>query len=364
MSKNASCMSRIYGFNRVARRIAPCALILAGIAAPARGKDILAPSKPASQHKFIDALDRYHEAASSYVISFGEGMDGWLDRKFQDPEKSPARSRPPLIYNAEQLAHAEGSRVILSPLFTRSETKGTTLGLRTRGRLALPRISDRLDLVFDSDRDDNDLTPDVVNNNDTGIRSGADAQASLRYILSRQMRFKPSLEAGLKFKPAPNPRLGLRLRLEHGEPAFTTRLTQKFYWDSDDGWGERTSFDFDHGEKDNYLHRLNTSILWSESSGGVRIGQTLQLYKFLSARRVAGAKLGWHGPLEPGAYVEQYNAHLYWRQRMHRNWLYLAIEPGLDWPKENDFKTSPFIQIALEIVIGDWIETEDHPARH
>lgn len=362
MGKYARLMSRISGVKQAALLLASCVSILAGSAA--RARDILAPSVPTSENSFINALDRYHEAASSWVISFGEGMDGWLDRRFQDPTKPNPAPRPPLVYGMEQLAHADGSRMILSPLFTRSETSGTKLGLRVSGRLALPRVSDRLDLVFDSDRDDNDLTPDVMNIKDTGIRSGADAQASLRYQLSRRMRFKPSLEAGLKFKPAPAPRLGLRLRLEHGEPSFTTRLTQKFYWESDDGWGERTSFDFDHGKKDNYLHRLNTTVLWSESSDGVQIGQTLQLFKFLSANRVTGAKLGWHGPLEPNTYVEQYNAHLYWRQRLHRNWLYLAIEPGLDWPKENDFKTSPFIQVALEIVFGDWIEPRDHPSHH
>lgn len=337
-----------------------CALLAAGSATSARAGDILEPSRPDSEKKFINTVDRYHEAASSYVVGLGEGMDGWLDKKLQSPNAPSPDYRTPLLYDAEHLAHAEGSQIILSPTFTRSETRGTVLGLRTRGRLALPRVSDRLDLVFDSDRDDKDLTPDVMNANDTGINSGADAQASLRYVLSKRMRLKPSLEAGLKFKPAPVPKLGLRLRLEHGEPSFTSRLTQKFYWESDDGFGERTTFDFEHGEKNNYLHRLSTAVLWAESSDGVQIGQTLQLYKFLSKRRAAGIKMGWHGPLEPHAYVEEYSAHLYWRQRMHRNWLYLSAEPGLDWPKENGFKTSLFVQVAIEIVIGDWIEPEDH----
>ncbi|HMP76650.1 MAG TPA: hypothetical protein PKE12_10180 [Kiritimatiellia bacterium] len=337
---------------------AVCALAL-GIAT-ARGEEPaetpITPSRPKPDRSILDTLDRYHAAACSYVIGFGHGMDGWLSTRFRDPETRRRTQATTLLSTPEQLENVDGSRIILSPILEHRDGDGFQFGLKAKGRLHLPQLSERIELLFDSDFDDSDVTPAVSRANDTGLRSGDAGAATLRLRLSDDVKFKPSVEAGLKFKPEPVPRLGLRGRLTHRGDYLTTRFTQTFFWETEDGFGERSSLDFEQSRRNEFLRRLSTSVLWSEGSDGVRGGQTLQLYRFLSNRRAIGLKLGVEGPLEPSAHVETYSARVSYRQRVHRDWLFIEFEPGFDWPRDEDYDAIAVFRVKFDIVIGDWFE--------
>ena len=338
------------------RRAALALALLAPAAAGDEAVNPLAPSRPKTERPILDELDRYHEAASSYVIGFGAGMDGWLSSRFRDPQAREAALNPPLVYDPQQLDDMDGSRLVLSPILDVREGDGISGGIKLRARLRLPKFSERIDLLFDSDFDDADVTPAVSRGTDTGLRSGDSAAATLRVRLADDLRFRPSFEAGLKFKPEPVPRLGLRGRLIHRGDWMTTRLTQTFFWETEDGWGERSTLDFEQAEPNAYLRRLSTSVLWSEGSDGVRGGQTLQWYRYLSNRRAIGLKLGVEGPLEPSAHVQTYSARVSWRQKLNRDWLFIELEPGVDWPRDQDYETVALFRVKLDIVLGDWME--------
>ncbi|HAS83157.1 MAG TPA: hypothetical protein DCS43_10920, partial [Verrucomicrobia bacterium] len=71
-----------------------------------------------------------------------------------------------------------------------------------------------------------------------------------------------------------------------------------------------------------------------------------------SSRRSAAIKLGVRGYTHPSLVTDQYLVRVSYRKRVHRDWLFLEIEPGLDFFREDDFKTTPLINIHLDIVIG------------
>lgn len=318
------------------------------------------PSTPTPLEKdsWIKRVDRFHEAACSYVLDLSEGMDGLLSGDFRKARRREDAAPPSLVYDREHMANSRGTRIVLSPTLLYRSRDGTEVGTRISGRLQLPRLSKRLDLIFDSDYDESDLTPELSKDRRVGLRAGESGTARLRYRLSNRFTIKPDAEVGLRFKPEPVPRLGLKLRVSNTNHYFNTRITQKFYWQTDDGWGERTSLDFSRAFRPGYLVRFNASLLWTEASEGVQGGETLQLYRFLSRRRAVGVKLGVFGPLEPSAFVDTYSARLSWRQRLHRDWLFLQIEPGIDWPRSHNYESTPFVQISMDIVLGDWIERD------
>jgi hypothetical protein len=305
---------------------------------------------------WTDAIDRLHDTVSIQIISLGEGMDDWLAARLRDPRHSRDVNRPPLVYERSEVEESEGSRVILIPALEAREYEGISLGVKVRAKLSFPRVSRRVDLLFDSDIDDTDLTPTIGRAGDEGRRPDDGATATLRLRLRDVYKFKTSFDAGLKFKPEPQPRIGLRGRVTRQSTNITVRLTQTFFWNGDEGWGERTTLDLEQSRRDQYLRRLSTSIRWTEGSDGVQGGQTLQLYKFLSRRRAIGFSIAAHGPLEPSAYVNTYGVRGSWRQRIHRNWLFFEIESGMDWPRERDYQKVFLTHVKFEIVLGDWIE--------
>ncbi len=322
----------------------------------------LAAAEPAAApeakppYRFIDTIDRYHEAVCCFVINASEGADTWLASRFRDSSQPARPERPRLVYDTAMLPYETGSQLILSPYITERKTDGIAAGLRVSGKLQLPRLSERVDLVFDSDYDEGDLTPEIRSADRTKKSSDERGIANLRLRLSDNLKVRPSLELGLKFKPDPRPRIGFRLKIVHENELFTTRFVQRVFWETHDGWGERSSFDVERMIRDEYLVRLNTSVLWSETSNGVRGGETFQFYRFLSNRRAFGTKLGMYGTLEPSVHIETYSARVSWRQRMHRDWLFIKIEPGFDWPHNRDYKITPTIEVMLDIVFGDWMD--------
>ncbi len=330
----------------------PLVLVLCVAQRAAAGPDQIAPSTPApAEESLLQQLDRYHEAASSHVVSFGEGMDGWLARRLSEPPSTGEKDHARLIPR-EESEGSEGSQITVSPSIFFRESDGLKFSLQARGRLRLPRFSERLELVFDSDDDDRTVTPESSRGADLGLRRGDDSTASLRYRFAEDWKFKPSIEAGLKFKPEPTPRLGLRLRLKRHFALLDARLTQSLFWDRGEGYGSRTTIGLEQYERDRYLRRFTTSLLWTEESEGAQGALSLQGFKYLSNRRAIGLKLGLNGPVEPSARVDLYSAHLVWRQRLHRDWVFLEIEPGVDWPRDRDYDAAPLIRVKLDLLFG------------
>lgn len=314
------------------------------------------PSKPESDLRLIERIDLLHEAACGYVLSWSEGVDGWLAERLRDPRTPDAARTPPLVFDEEQAEESEGSRLILSPIVETREYEGSKFGFKFRAKLSLPRFSERIDLILDSDYDDRDPTPELNKPRDIGLRSSDNGAANLRLKLDDVWKVKTALEAGLKFKPEPVPRLGARGRITWKKPWLTMRFTQRIFWETENGFGERSTLDFEQYEKSVYMRRLSTSVLWSEGSDGLQGGQTLQLYRYLSRRRAAGLILGVYGPLEPSAHVDTYSARVSWRQRIHRDWLFLEFEPGVDWPRDRDYQEVFIARLKFDIIFGDWIE--------
>jgi len=131
---------------------------------------------------------------------------------------------------------------------------------------------------------------------------------------------------------------------------WSAEFRQSGFWSEKDGVGEKTEFTLDRPVGDIHLVRFHSSLIWSEDSHGVDWGQFASYYANFSSRRSAAIKLGVRGYSHPSWITDQYLVRVAYRQRVHRDWLFLEIEPGLDCFR--DFKMIPLINIKLEIVIG------------
>lgn len=325
----------------------------------------IAPSKPTvatstNRFSFTDYIDRKHAVLCGYVIDFGHSMDAALAESFRHPEPQPRNGRVDKFVSDQRLEDDNPeSRIKVTPSLKLRDSDGMEFNLRVNGKLRLPRFEDRVDLILSSTDEGDSILDDLDRKQNLQSGNQGEGTASLRYHLKETLHFKSSLDAGLRFRPEPDPRLSLRLRVYHGFEYVTTRFTQTFFWEAHDGFGEKSQFDIEQQKARHYLRRLSTTVLWSEDSDGVEAGESFSYYKYLSGRRVIGTRLGISGVLEPSARVENYTARLVYRKRVHRNWMFLELEPGVDFPRDRDFQTTGFFNIKLDIIFGDWGDLPD-----
>lgn len=339
----------------------PRIIVLLGVlalAGPVRAVERIAPSDPTTNRtpfNLSDFIDRQHAAWCGRVIDFGQSMDAVLAESFRKPQPRPPNGRLDKFVGDRRLEEDNpGSRIKITPGLKLRDADGLDFSIRVNGKLRLPRFEDRVDLVLSSIDDSDSVLDDLDRRQALSRGDEGEGTASLRYYLKETLNFKVSTDAGLRFRPEPDPRTSLRLRLHHDFEHLTTRFTQTFFLEAKDGFGEKTQFDLDQQQPRRHLRRLSTTVLWSEASDGVEAGQSLSLYRYLSRRRVVGARLGIAGVLEPSARVENYTARLIYRQRVHRDWIFMEIEPGLDFPRERDFQSTGFVYLKFDIILGDW----------
>ena len=51
--------------------------------------------------------------------------------------------------------------------------------------------------------------------------------------------------------------------------------------------------------------------------------------------------------------LERYRLTFVYRKPLHENWIYLQVEPELEWRNENDWKTIPLIRVGVDVMFWD-----------
>ncbi len=336
-----------------------CALSGPHVAA-ARHPEPIEPSDPeaaaaTNDFDWTDFIDREHSALSSYIIDFGTGLDAFLSKPFRDPQASQRdKGRVDKFISDRKLEEdSKNSRLKVIPRVDWRDGEGFEPRLKLKGRLRLPRLQDRVALIFSSDNEEDEVASNPIGLPAASASDDRQGVAGFRYYLKETVHFRSSVDAGVRFHPEPDPRVRLRLRAYHDFEPLTTRFTQSVFWKGDGGFGEKSQFDLETQKRFHYLRRLSTTVLLAEDSDGVEASETLSLYKYLSGRRVIGVELGVSGVLDP-ARVENYQFSLVHRKRIHRDWMFLELQPGVEFPRERAFEATAFMEIRLEIIFGDW----------
>ena len=302
-----------------------------------------------------DALERRHKKISRYLTRLAERLDRSLSNSMARDDSKSSDTFDRYLGNRRVDDEENRTRLRITPVLGWREDEGLYENLKFGISLALPRTEDKLHLVVENFNDDADVLEGLDRARAEPRESDEESEqvASLRFSLFENMKFKTTLDTGLRFRPEPIPRARLKFTALHGEEPFRQRATQSFFWQSDDGVGEKTQFDVDYYRRERFLYRWTTSFLWSEVSDGVEMGEILSYYKTLSKRRTIGVRVGGSGHIEPTAQVDEYTIRFPYRQRIWRWWLYLKVEPGVDFPRDRDFAETPFINVELDITFGD-----------
>jgi len=327
-----------------------CALVLLSV-------PVFAEDHAKEKAEWEDTVDKHHHFLSRQVLRAGEAINTFLMEAFRKPEDRESELIRRFYGDLETAYDVEGTHIRITPRATFSERSAHRYKVDFSARLRLGDISERLTFFADSYDTDHDTMEEVFSDRyrkELERERSEGATAGLTYLLTDRVTHQLSLSGGLRFRPEPSPRLRLRGRIRKSFDVWHSEFAQSLFWDRSDGFGEKSQIKFDRPIGEQYLFRLSSSAVWSELSRGVDWGHFASFFGYFSARRSAAIKAGLRGHTHPSTVTEQYLVRVPYRQRVFRDWLFLEIEPGLDFFREDNYEIAPLINLKLDIIIGSF----------
>jgi len=231
-----------------------------------------------------------------------------------------------------------------------NDIDGYETGVRLRGKVHLPRINERISLIFSEE--DGDGT-NYFSQNAASISQQETTRMNLEVNLTEEsahrLFFRFGVRSGLKG------RVSMRYRYEPDSDTSTeNRFTQSLYFKDGKGFGSFSRYQVDHVISNDALLRWTNDLRFEETYTGAQYTTSLE---YLQARSEATA-LSWYGRVNGETspdYIVSYDLGLRLRKNIYRKWLFVELEPGFTWRKEKfdlPREGTPYVFLRLEMAIG------------
>lgn len=303
------------------------------------------------------AVDRTHESVSEYIIEKADDLDENLNRLLLPEEMEPNQHFDRFFGDRNLMETNSRARIELGIGVGWSEKDGFEFDHDFSGKLDLPRTEKRLKFVFDNlNEEENSLAAfnrgQRISQRDSLREDEATGSASIQAALGEIFNIRFTADAGLDFKPEPVPDIKLSAGIPWKWGKTEYRFRQRFFWESDDGFGEKTSLKITRFFGDQFYVQSVTAGVWSETSEGVDLGQTLLMRHSFREDSTLGASFGAQAHTEPDTKIDLYLVRFSLQVPIYKNWIYLKIEPGADFDAAYDWEFSPLIFIKTEYYFG------------
>lgn len=231
-----------------------------------------------------------------------------------------------------------------------TEGDGFEPRVRLRGRLHLPRVDERISLIFSEDKGEGSsyYSQNELLNEPQSTR--VNLEVNLSESATDRFDFRIGLRSNLKL------RTSVRYRYENDlTENMLHRLSETVYFIDGQGFGSFTQYQIDRALNDVSLVRwsnefraeedLDAGVEWSTSLNHVSsYDNNLAMIYFVS---MSG--------LSENDYVSRYQVGTRFRRSIARPWLFLEISPAYRWDKlgENLRREGQFFaSVRLEMAIG------------
>lgn len=293
-----------------------------------RGWEAAAPPDP------NEPAENWLDTSHSYATEQAQAVTQWMDAYFGEPnyELETAESQLRLDFTTEW-----------------DEQDHINNNVRLRGKIQVPRISKRLNLVF-SDEEGDELDTDL---NERDRSSGF----GLLYRVSEGKHSRFDLTMGINWNRV---RPGVRYRYQGAlSDVSTYRFTQRLQYDNKNGGFATSQIELNRVLGENTLLRWNNRAVYGEETNGTEWVSRLSLFqrhKTVNRNRHLGISYfgAVNGITDPD-YVKNYQLGVLFRRQVYRKYLFLEVEPAYNYRKENEDAKRQFawsialrLQIALE----------------
>jgi hypothetical protein len=203
---------------------------------------------------------------------------------------------------------------------------GTETRVSVGGKVNLPRLANRVDLVFRGDDPDELIAGDKEDpsQSQVGFQVLVDESAAGNH--------RTDFTVGLS---GSGPKPGINYRYKTiWNPKTSFRFAQRAQYDFDDGAFATTKIDLDYALSERSLVRTQNRVLYGEETDGVewstRVGVVRQWAVTKGFERAAYVYIGAKGNTEPKDEVENYQLGVRLRAQAIREFLFFELEPTLN----------------------------------
>lgn len=176
---------------------------------------------------------------------------------------------------------------------------------------------------------------------------------SLGNELSTTWQYRADVGINASIPPRIFFRNRLRKNWQTGE--LIQRFVEEVSWFSDRHWEQNMSLDTDYIISEESLLRFNNSSDWKITRKDFTTSHGPSLRRRLSNNSAISLGLSMSTIVEEEAwYVTNYRLATTYRMNLYKQWLYLDLTPGLDFPKQWSFRRTPFVALQIEALFGGY----------
>ena len=284
-----------------------------------------------------ESADGWVEGGHRYAARKADEMTQWVDNFFGNDER-----------DLEQAY----SRLRVRTIYDWDDRLDNEIKVRLGGKVSLPQISERLDLVFRGE--------DMDGFNDRGVEDADEDRIGLQYEVGpedrRNGRFKLTVGFG-----SSGPKPGVKYVYQDAlAEDVSFRFTQRFTYDLGDGGYGSSRFVVDKALRERELIRAYTRFLYGEKTEGTEWSTSLSYARGWEGEggRVGASWLyvGADGQTEPYDFVKNYKVGMRIRRQAYKDFLFWEIEPSYNWRIDEpyfDREGAWRIELRLEFLLFD-----------
>ncbi|WP_053062465.1 hypothetical protein [Photobacterium aquae] len=287
------------------------------------------------EFEIIEWIDVTQESISDTIHDYSTEVDHYLGK---EDDEQPMR-------NGSYL------KIKFKPRYSHREYFDGDASIKLK--IDLPHTERNWKLIFDTDPDDFDRLEDKQR----GISASSDSSLSgtvggVRLQGRKLGRWKTNFDAGIKIRLPLDPfvRADLR-RVDRLSSNWTSRIKQEIFYYHEKGPGTLTELDFyfaQHTDPSTIL-KLSSSAQFLDTDNNWEFVYQTELFDRIDDRNLMQYTLGVSADSRPNYSITNAWASMTWRNRLYKDWLYIAVSPELNFQDKFNYRINPGIMFELEL---------------